>query len=203
MSTVVVRNNGRQANRSTRRRRRQVRRVQPVTVVTPARQPRRRRGRRGRGRNNRRNRGGTRASNQGQRIVFAKDNIQGNSSGCIKFGPDLSEHPPFSNGELKSCHQYKIVGLEVHFVSEASSTSSGSIAYELDPDCELSQLSSTLNKFPITKGGKEYFGPSKINGLNWHKVSTNQFHFLYKGNGSSTIAGSFHFTMYTRRNILK
>nr|AAG29932.1 coat protein [Groundnut rosette assistor virus] len=191
MNTVVVRRPGN--GRANRRRNRRTPRRNPVVVVQTPRQPNSgRRRRRNRRRSNRgsRNRGGS-----GETFVFSKDNLTGSSSGSITFGPSLSDCPAFSSGILKAYHEYKISMVKVEFVSEASSTSSGSIAYELDPHCKSSSLQSYVNKFGITRNGQRSWMGRYINGVEWHDATEDQFRFLYKGNGSSAIAGSFRFTI--------
>jgi hypothetical protein len=128
--------------------------------------------------------------------VFSKDNLKGSASGSFTFGPSLSDCPAFKDGILKAYHEYKITSILLQFLSEASSTSAGSISYELDPHCKLTTLASTINKFPITKGGAKAFNARMINGLEWHDSSEDQCRILYKGNGDKdTIAGSFRITM--------
>nr|ABP68693.1 coat protein [Cereal yellow dwarf virus RPV]ABP68801.1 coat protein [Cereal yellow dwarf virus RPV]QGT40970.1 coat protein [Cereal yellow dwarf virus RPV]QGT40971.1 coat protein [Cereal yellow dwarf virus RPV]QGT41051.1 coat protein [Cereal yellow dwarf virus RPV] len=196
MSTVVLRSNGNGSRRRRQRvaRRRPAARTQPVVVVTsngPARRGRRRRPvgpRRGR---TPRSGGGSR----GETFVFSKDSLAGNSSGSITFGPSLSEYPAFQNGVLKAYHEYKITNCVLQFVSEASSTAAGSISYELDPHCKASSLASTINKFTITKTGARSFPAKMINGLEWHPSDEDQFRILYKGNGASSVAGSFKITL--------
>nr|WNK15292.1 MAG: capsid protein [Polerovirus monocotyledonae 2] len=195
MNTVVVRRNG---NGTRRRRRargnRPIVRTQPVVVVANNRNPRGRRRRR-------RNRGGTgvipgsgrRGSSES--FVFSKDSIKGSSSGYFTFGPSLSDCPAFKDGILKAYHEYKITMVVLQFVTEASSTAAGSIAYELDPHCKLSALASTINKFPITKGGSKTYQARMINGDEWHDSTEDQFRILYKGNGDSSTAGSFRITI--------
>nr|AZF99032.1 orf3 [Ullucus polerovirus 1] len=190
MNTVVVRRNGNGVTRRQRRRTRRPARMQPMVVVQapgPS-----RRGRRRRRRPNARGRSAvSRGGRPGETFVFSKDNIAGSSSGSFTFGPSLSDCPAFSNGILKAYHEYKITNVLLQFVSEASSTSSGSIAFELDPHCKISSLASSINKFPITKGGGRSFQAKMINGVEWHPSDEDQFRILYKGNGGSTIAGSF------------
>ncbi|QZR95589.1 coat protein [Plantago asiatica virus A] len=192
MNTAVVRRN---ARRRPRRQARRSRRNQPVVVVQAPRTARRR-NRRRRGANNRT--GGTlstRVGGRGETFVFTKDSLTGNSSGAITFGPSLSDCPALANGMLKAYHEYKITMVILEFVSEASSQSSGSISVELDPHCKLTALSSTINKFGITKSGRKSFTASFINGQEWRDTSEDQFKILYKGNGSSSIAGSFRITI--------
>nr|UVK78415.1 MAG: major coat protein [Plant associated polerovirus 2] len=192
MNTAVVRRN---ARRRPRRQTRRARRAQPVVVVQAPRTARRRNRRRRRGANRQGGALPTGGGGTSHTFVFAKDSLTGSSSGAITFGPSLSDCPAFSNGLLKTFHEYKITMVILEFVSEASSQSSGSISYELDPHCKLSSLSSTINKFGITKNGRRTFTASLINGTNWRDSSEDQFRILYKGNGSSSIAGSFRITI--------
>lgn len=191
MSTVVVRN-GRRGVRL-RRRTRPARKPNQVVVVSSS---------QGRGRGRRRRRrnrsGGIRSGGRGpsrETFVFSKDSLKGNDSGKITFGPSLSECAAFSGGILKAYHEYKIVSVLLEFISEASSTSAGSMAIELDPHNKLSTLSSTINKFGLTKTGRRAFTASQIRGREWHDTSTDQFAILYKGNGSASTAGSFTITI--------
>ncbi|DAZ87608.1 TPA_asm: P3 protein [Kalanchoe marnieriana polerovirus] len=193
MNTVVGRRtvNGRRRPRRTQRRQR----VQPVVVVQTPRTTRRQRRRRRGGARGRRRAVPAGAGGTIETFVFSKDSLTGSSSGNITFGPSLSDCPAFSNGILKAYHEYKISMVTLEFISEASSQSSGSIAYELDPHCKLTSLSSTINKFGITKPGRRTFTASFINGTEWHDTSEDQFRILYKGNGATTVAGSFRITI--------
>nr|UVK78403.1 MAG: major coat protein [Plant associated polerovirus 1]UVK78409.1 MAG: major coat protein [Plant associated polerovirus 1] len=191
MNTGAARNGRRRGWRVGRR----IRRRNPVVVVQTPRQPQRR-GRRRRVRRVVTGRGRTGRRGSSETFVFSKDNLKGSDSGSITFGPSLSDCPAFSSGILKAYHRYKITMVKLEFISEASSTSSGSIAYELDPNCEASSLQSYINKFGITKGGRRTFTASTINGTEWHSSNVDQFRILYKGNGSSSAtAGSFRITI--------
>nr|WIL96160.1 coat protein [Carrot polerovirus 1] len=178
-------------NQPAQRARRPVRPKQVVVV----RSQRSRRGRRGRGKrngNNPRAIGGSGGATVRVNYEFSKDDIAGNSNGRITFGKDLSDHPAFSSGIIKAFHEYKITKLQVVFKSEAPSTAGGSIAYELDPHCELDSLQSKLYKFGFTRDGTKTWTAKAINGLDWHSTNENQFTFLYKGNSkTSDIVGSF------------
>lgn len=189
MNTVVVRN-GRSAARRNRRRR-PARRVRPIIVVPTNRNTPRRGGRRRR--NNRRSRGNGNASrrNKSDSFVFTKESINGNSTGSFTFGPALSDCKPFSNGILQACHEYKITMVKFQFVSEASTTTSGSITYELDTKCAKDKVESPINKFPIRTGGTKVYTAAQIKGVNWQESDTDQFRILYKGNGKAEIAGYF------------
>ena len=182
-------------NTPSRRPRRRAR-TKPIVMVQTARTGRRRRRRRGRGSGNPRTVGGPGGGSCSQKFVFSKDNLAGSSGGVITFGKDLSDHPAFSNGLLKAFHQYKITNMRVRFISEAPSTAGGSISYELDPNCELDKLSSTIYKFGVLKNGQASWSAEKINGKEWHSSSENQFRFLWKGNGGNSTVGSFeiHYT---------
>jgi len=197
MSTVVLRNGNGPRRRSRRvilQRRRTVARTQPVVVVAPSGSTRRGR-RRGPARPRRRRTPGNRGGSRGETFVFSKDSIAGNSSGSITFGTSLSDYPAFKDGVLKAYHEYKITNCVLQFVTEASSTAAGSISYELDPHCKASSLTSTINKFSITKTNSRSFPAKMINGLEWHSSDEDQFRILYKGNGASSVAGSFKITM--------
>nr|APA23047.1 coat protein [Cowpea polerovirus 1]APA23050.1 coat protein [Cowpea polerovirus 1]APA23056.1 coat protein [Cowpea polerovirus 1]APA23059.1 coat protein [Cowpea polerovirus 1]APA23062.1 coat protein [Cowpea polerovirus 1] len=190
MNTVVVKRRNGGPNR--RRNRRAARSNTMVMVQAP-----RPTGRGGRRRRNRRrsNRGGRNRGGSGETFVFSKDNLSGSSSGAITFGPSLSDCPAFSSGILKAYHEYKISMVKVEFISEAASTSSGSIAYELDPHCKSTSLQSYVNKFGITRNGQRTWTGRLINGVEWHDTTEDQFRLLYKGNGSNAIAGSFRITI--------
>jgi len=183
--------NGRRRNR----RRNLARGARPVIMVAPARNPQRPRRQRRRGRATNRTRGNAKP-NIGHTFVFGKDNILGNSSGSLTFGKSLSECPAFSDGILKAYHEYKITMVTMQFVTEAASTTSGSISYELDPHCELTSLASTIDKFILRTNGRKVYNAALINGQAWRSSKEDQFRILYKGNsGKSDIAGSFRFTI--------
>lgn len=192
MSTVVVRrNNGQRVARNPNRRRRQ-KPTSQVVVYPMGRQPRNRRRRPRRVRRGGRNPNGGR-SGVGIAYEFNKDNLKDSSSGTITFGPSLSEKDEFAKGTLLSFHEYKITSLTLKYISEAASTASGSIAYELDPFCKLDKLKSTLNKFPITGGGSRTFKAAEIRGNNWRATEEDQFKLHYKGNGTTNaVAGYFN-----------
>lgn len=166
--------------------RRSQRRAQPVMALALPQPPRRRRRPRRQPRNQ--IRGASRDT-----FVLAKDSINGNSTGSVTFGPSLTESAALV-GILKAYHEYRITSIRIQYVSEASSTSSGSIAHELDAHCRLTALSSSILKFPITKSGTVSYDRNKIRGTEWHDTSNDQFRFHYKGNGASSIAGSWKFT---------
>jgi hypothetical protein len=132
MNTVVVRRrNVEGPSRSQRRRRnRRAQQAQPVIVVAG---PRTTRNRRRRLRRLRTRRGGIvpRGSGSSETFVFSKDNLMGSASGSFTFGPSLSDCPAFKDGILKAYHEYRITSILLQFLSEASSTSAGSISYEL------------------------------------------------------------------------
>lgn len=182
---------------------RRIRRIRPgrakqVVVVQQSR-PVRGGGRRGRGRATNRGAGNSRGGGAGETFTFTKDDLKGDCSGVLKFGPSLSEYSTFSGGVLKSYHEYKITSCVVEYVTEASSTLSGSIAYETDPHCKLTSLASKINKFTITKSKTVTFRADKINGTQWRDTSEDQFHFLFKGNGEKEKpAGSFKIKIAVR-----
>lgn len=180
--------------RRSRNVRRSARRVQPVVVVRPAQQAGRRRNRR----RNVRRRANPLSGPAGRTEVFTftVDNLKANSSGTIKFGPDLSACPALSGGILKSYHDYKITALTVVYKSFASSTTSGAISIELDNSCTQSTLGSYVNSFTVSKTGTKKFSASQINGTKFISSTVNQFYLLYKGSSSSTdTAGQFVITI--------
>ncbi|DAZ87622.1 TPA_asm: P3 protein [Piper methysticum polerovirus] len=192
MNTVVVRRSGNVAARRRRRRRTggNAPRAGPVVVVqTPRAQPGRRRRRRNR--NARRRGGSSRGTGSLEKFVFSKDGLVGSSKGSLIFGPSLSECPAFSAGILKAYHEYKITSVLLEFISEAASTTSGSVSYELDPHGKLSELSSTVNRFKITQNGRRVWGAQQIRGNEWHDASEDQFKIHFKGNSTerSSIGG--------------
>jgi len=199
MNSVARRANRRQGNGARRQRRRAVR---TVVMVQPNRAgPRRRTRRRARGR---RPSAVFRSTGGSEVFVFSVDNIKANSSGTIKFGPDLSQCPAVSDGILKSYHRYKITSVNVQFKSHASSTTAGAIFVELDTSCKQSTLASYINSFTISTTASKTFRAEAINGKEFQETSVNQFWLLYKGNGStSDVAGQFIITMEVRTMTAK
>lgn len=171
------------------------RRRLPVVLATAPVRPQRKRRQRGRNNKPRGGNGFARRSSQVHEFVFSKDNLNGNSKGSITFGPSLSECKPLADGILKAYHEYNITNVELAYITEASSTSSGSIAYELDPHLKNTTIQSKINKFSITKSEKKKFSRKAINGQAWHDTSEDQFRILYEGNGDAKIAGSFRVTI--------
>nr|ABY73591.1 coat protein [Barley yellow dwarf virus PAV]ABY73657.1 coat protein [Barley yellow dwarf virus PAV]ABY73663.1 coat protein [Barley yellow dwarf virus PAV] len=184
----VGRRGPRRANNGTRRRRRRA--IRPVVVVQSNRAgPRRRNARRARGRRPNSVFGPKRGA---EVFVFSVDNLKANSSGIIKFGPDLSQCPAVSDGVLKSYHNYKISSVNVEFKSHASSTTSGAMFIELDTSCKQSALASYINSFTISKSASKSFKATEIGGTQFQASSVNQFFLLYKANGTtSDTAGQF------------
>nr|ALB25214.1 coat protein [Barley yellow dwarf virus PAV] len=184
----VGRRGPRRANNGTRRRRRRA--VRPVVVVQSNRTgPRRRNARRARGRRPNSVFGPKRGA---EVFVFSVDNLKANSSGILKFGPDLSQCPAVSDGVLKSYHNYKISSINVEFRTHASATTSGAMFIELDTSCKQSALSSYINSFTISKSASKSFRAAEIGGTQFQATSVNQFFLLYKANGTTTdIAGQF------------
>nr|UWK36189.1 coat protein [cacao leafroll virus] len=193
---MVSRNQRRRRQRQGQRGRvgpRGVRRTTPVVVVQTPRSRRRRGRRRTAGRT--RILGGPGGGSNSFTFEFSKTNLKGNSKGTIKFGPSLAECPSFANGILAAFHEYKITSARVQFKSEASSTTSGSISYELDPHCKLNELKSDIKCFGITQTGAVSWGARQINGLEWLDATTEQFYYHYKGSGDGSAAGRFIITM--------
>nr|ALS88487.1 coat protein [Barley yellow dwarf virus PAV]ALS88494.1 coat protein [Barley yellow dwarf virus PAV] len=183
----VGRRGPRRANVPRRRRRRAIR---PVVVVQPNRaRPRRRNARRAGGRRPNSLFGPKRGA---EVFVFSVDNLKANSSGILKFGPDLSQCTAVSDGVLKSYHNYKITNINVEFKSHASSTTAGAMFIELDTSCSQSALGSYINSFTLNKSASKSFRSSEINGTQFQATKVNQFYLLYKANGTtSDTAGQF------------
>nr|UJQ88488.1 MAG: coat protein [Bean leafroll virus]UJQ88493.1 MAG: coat protein [Bean leafroll virus]UJQ88498.1 MAG: coat protein [Bean leafroll virus] len=171
------------------------RRRLPVVLATAPVRPQRKRRQRGRNNKPRGGNGNARRSGVAHEFVFSKDNLNGNSKGSITFGPSLSECKPLSDGILKAYHEYKITKCDLAYITEASSTSSGSVAYELDPHLKNTSVQSKINKFSITRTQTKRFSAKFINGQQWHDTSEDQFRILYEGNGKGEIAGSFRITI--------
>ncbi|UWM23165.1 P3/CP [Mallotus japonicus virus A] len=209
MNTVVLRNgNTRQQGRRRRNRRRRQRRAaarrgavnqiwvpkgtqQPVIVATQPRRRRRRNRRRG-GRGNLVPAGSSgRGTSESFRFVIS--DLKGDSKGKIDFGPSLSQSAAFSGGILKSYELYKISRVVFSFVSEASSTAEGSIAFELDPGCSKSSVGTKLRRFSITNHSAQSvtFSGAEINGSNFISPDKDQFRFLYEGSGKANTAAGY------------
>nr|CCD30995.1 coat protein [Barley yellow dwarf virus PAV] len=183
----VGRRGPRRANVPRRRRRRAIR---PVVVVQPNRaRPRRRNARRTGGRRPNSLFGPKRGA---EVFVFSVDNLKANSSGILKFGPDLSQCTAVSDGVLKSYHNYKITNINVEFKSHASSTTAGAMFIELDTSCSQSTLGSYINSSTLNKSASKSFRSTEINGTQFQATKVNQFYLLYKANGTtSDTAGQF------------
>ncbi|AGN54062.1 coat protein P3 [Barley yellow dwarf virus-kerII] len=129
-------------------------------------------------------------------FVFSINDIKANSSGVIKFGPDLSQCPALSSGILKSYHRYKISNVKIEFKSHASSTTVGAMFIELDTACTQSTLGSYINSFTLSKSGTKTFNAQQIAGKEFRETSVNQFYLLFKANGvTSDTAGQFIITL--------
>lgn len=179
------------------RRNRRVRTIRPVVMVQPNRAGPRRRTRRRTGR--RRANPLLGPTGRSETFTFSVNDLKANSSGVIKFGPDLSECPPVSNGILKSYHRYKITSVAVEYKSHASSTTSGAVFLELDTACKQSTLGSYVNSFTISKSGTKRFSATQINGTDFRETTVNQFYMLYKANGTTTdTAGQFIITIWVQ-----
>nr|AAA21329.1 putative coat protein [Barley yellow dwarf virus] len=181
--------------RNTRRNvRRRTRSVRPVVVVqAPGTGRRRRNGRRPA---RRRANNLSRPTGRTEVFTFSVNDIKGNSSGVIKFGPSLSQCPALSDGILKSYHDYAITNVQVFYRSHASSETEGALFIELDNSCTQSALGSYINSFTITSSGSKTFTAGSINGTTMKNYLSDQFYLLYKGNSSkATVAGQFIITI--------
>nr|WGN98102.1 coat protein [Barley yellow dwarf virus GAV] len=191
MNSVGRRNNRR---RNGPRRARRVGAVRRMVVVQPNRAgPKRRTRRRSRG-------GGANLisgpAGRTEVFVFSVNDLKANSSGTIKFGPDLSQCPALSGGILKSYHRYKITNVKVEFKSHASASTVGAMFIELDTSCTQSTLGSYINSFTLSKSATKNFTAQQIDGKEFRESTVNQFYMLYKANGStSDTAGQFIITI--------
>lgn len=187
----ATRKNTRQRRGNVRRRPRTVR---TVALVQPAGGgPRRRVRRRTAGRRTNTVRG---PAGRNEVFTFSVNDLKAGSSGILKFGPGLSECPALSNGILKSYHDYKITNVKILYQSHASAQTSGAMFLEVDNSCSQSTLGSYVNSFTISKSGVKQFTAARIHGTDYLSSTVNQFHLLYKGNGSSSeVAGQFIITI--------
>nr|WLS55797.1 coat protein [Blueberry virus M] len=127
-----------------------------------------------------------------QQFVFTVDDIKANDKGDIRFGPNLTQYAAFSNGVMKSYHDYRISQIQVSYVTNASSTTAGAIAIEWDSSCKQSSLASKVTSFPVSKNFTRSFGASVVNGSVSRNTSVEQVWMLYAGNASKAeIAGQF------------
>ncbi|QKF95632.1 coat protein [Almond luteovirus 1] len=130
------------------------------------------------------------------KFKFTVDDLVGNSNGILKFGPSLSQYPTFIGGILKSFHDYRIESVEIHYVSNAASTTAGAMALEVDSSCSKSSLSTRVISSPLSKSFTRVFSGPAIRGNIWHSTLNDQFWLLYKANGKSNdIAGQFVITL--------
>nr|QEV88293.1 coat protein [Luteovirus sociomali] len=186
MNSAAVRRRARGTAR--RRNGRRVIRTTPRLVVVPGLGRRRRNGR-PRPRPNRI--GSARLTRAPEEFTFTVDDLRANASGIIKFGPSLSQCAAISSGVLKSYLEYKIISVAIQYVTNAASTTAGAFSLEVDTSRTRSALDSRVISFPVSKNYSRSFNASLIKGLSWVPTTDDQFHLLYKGNGSSDIAGQF------------
>nr|ACH42778.1 truncated capsid protein/putative aphid transmission factor [Sugarcane yellow leaf virus] len=139
--------------RNVRRRANRRRQTRPVVVVRPAAGPRRVRRRRARvGGNAVRGPGGR--SNRDV-LTFTIDDLKANSTGILKFGPNLSQYAAFNNGLLKAYHEYKITSLTIQYNSCSSDATPGAIALEVDTSCSQTTTGSKITSFPVKRNAKK------------------------------------------------
>ncbi|ASK51773.1 P3 protein [Wheat leaf yellowing-associated virus] len=180
---------GNRTRRNARRRANRRRSTRPVVVVRPTPKPRRVRRRRA-------SAGGGAVRGPGGRsnrevFTFTVDDLKANSSGILKFGPNLSQYAAFNNGILKAYHEYKITSLTIQYNSCSSSTTSGAIALEVDTSCSQTTTGSKIVSFPVKSNTRKTFPTSFIRGKDFVTTTADQFWLLYKGNGDSSLAGQF------------
>nr|AEG20967.1 coat protein [Sugarcane yellow leaf virus] len=177
------------SRRNVRRRANRRRQTRPVVVVRPAAGPRRVRRRRARvGGNAVRGPGGR--SNRDV-LTFTIDDLKANSTGILKFGPNLSQYAAFNNGLLKAYHEYKITSLTTQYNSCSSDATPGAIALEVDTSCSQTTTGSKITSFPVKRNAKKTFPAPFIRGKDFMTTSADQFWLLYKGNGDGSLAGQF------------
>lgn len=182
-------NTGANRRRNGRQRAQRRRSSRPVVVVRSTPRPRRVRRRRARvGGNAVR---GFRGGSHRDILTFTVDDLKANSSGVLKFGPNLSQYPAFNNGLLKAYHEYKITNLSVQYNSCSSDATPGSIALEVDTSCSQTATGSKIVSFPVKRNATKSFPANYIKGQNFMTTSSDQFWLLYKGNGDSSLAGQF------------
>nr|DAG89303.1 MAG TPA: coat protein [Riboviria sp.] len=127
-----------------------------------------------------------------QQFIFTVDDLKANSNGILRFGPNLTQYAAFSNGVMKSYHDYRISQIQVSYVTNASSTTPGAIAIEWDSSCAQTKLASKVTSFPVAKSFTRTFGSGVVNGSVKRNTSVEQIWMLYAGNASSSdIAGQF------------
>nr|UCR98709.1 P3-P5 fusion protein [Strawberry polerovirus 1] len=173
---------------------RMARPAQPIYVVQ--RPPNQGTGRRGRRNRNRRLRAqGYGLGGKHETLKFTKEDIKRNSSGYITFGPSLSEHPAFSNGNLKAYKHYRITRINVEYLSESTDQAPGAIKFEMDTSLSATKVTSPIHRFPIKKNGRYTWTAPHINGQLTRETTSDQCRFLYEATTTSTEpAGVFNFT---------
>jgi len=137
-----------------------------------------------------------------QTFAFTVNDLKANSKGVLKFGPNLTQYANFSNGVMKSYHNYRISQILVSYVTNASSTTAGAFAIEWDTGCSQSAVASKVISFPVSKNFSRSFTGNTLSGIAMRSTSLDQVWLLYEGNGDSSIAGQFvirmtvHFLTY-------
>nr|WKZ08364.1 coat protein [Grapevine enamovirus 2] len=133
-------------------------------------------------------------ANTGINFTFLVNSFAGNASGTIKFGPNLTESSAFT-GVLNSFQRYRIVSCQIQYTTEASKMDRGCIAYHVDTSCSMrpSSLLPTTS-WPVTQSAMKTYGSGVLGDQPHYEKAKEQFWFLYKGNGSSDIAGHLKFT---------
>nr|DBA07213.1 TPA_asm: coat protein [Prunus humilis associated luteovirus] len=134
------------------------------------------------------------SGDKSDRFTFTVDNVKANASGVIKFGPSLSQYPNFSNGIIKSFHEYRISNITVQFNSFASSTTAGAFAIEVDTARKQSSIQSRIISFAVNKNFTRSFNAKVLRGLIWHNTQEDQFWLVYEGNGGDALAGQIKIT---------
>jgi len=171
-------------NRRNRRRRQTKGTNQPVVVVARPRAPRRRR-----------RRGGSTGGGDSVTTNFTHitDTLKGDAVGAVKFGP--SSPVESFTGFLKIYQRYRVLALTVQWVSAASSTDRGVLAYHIDTSCKgTGQGVKPLTCWPLRSGGTRAYGEIHLGSQVLLETSVDQFYFLYKGSGAAETAGFLKLT---------
>lgn len=130
-----------------------------------------------------------------QVFAFTVNDLKANSKGTLQFGPNLTQYANFSNGVMKSYHNYRISQISVSYVTNASSTTAGAFAIEWDTGCSMTKLASKVTSFPVSKNFSRSFAGQTIAGTAMRSTNLDQVWLLYEGNGDSSIAGQLVFRM--------
>lgn len=119
-------------------------------------------------------------------MTFTIDKLTGASSGVMKFGKNLTQCTAFSDGILRAFHEFKITSVVVKFRSFASSTTTGSIAFEIDTACEMTALKSRVDSYPLKQNCTRVYRAGQLRSKEFTASSHDQFYLLYSCDGNSS-----------------